>query len=217
MGNGKPIVVYGAGGFAREVEWLIHSINLQSPTWDFRGYVVSDLSQLGPHDSADAVVGDEAWLLEQKDLSVALGIGTPGPRVAIGKRLLEKLPDHLLPALVAPSATFDARSCDFGPGSLVCAECVFTVNIKLEPFALINIDCTIGHEATIGFGSVLNPSVNISGGVHIKEGVLVGTGAQILQYIEVGEGATVGAGAVVSKPVPPGETVVGIPAKPLRR
>ena len=51
----------------------------------------------------------------------------------------------------------------------------------------------------------------------LKEGVLVGTGAQVLQYVTVGEGATVGAGAVVTKDVPPGATVVGIPAKELAR
>jgi acetyltransferase-like isoleucine patch superfamily enzyme len=59
------------------------------------------------------------------------------------------------------------------------------------------------------------PTVNISGGVVIGEGVLLGTGAQVLQYVSVGPGATVGAGAVVTKNVEPGTTVVGIPAKPL--
>jgi serine acetyltransferase len=41
----------------------------------------------------------------------------------------------------------------------------------------------------------------------------MGTGAQVLQYLKVGRGATVGAGAVVTKAVPEGVTVMGIPAK----
>ena len=48
-------------------------------------------------------------------------------------------------------------------------------------------------------------------------GVLVGTGARVLQYLQVGEGATVGAGAVVTKNVPAGQVVVGVPARPLER
>jgi serine acetyltransferase len=44
--------------------------------------------------------------------------------------------------------------------------------------------------------------------------VLVGCGAQILQYLLIGSGATIGAGAVVTRNVPDGATVVGIPARP---
>jgi serine acetyltransferase len=61
---------------------------------------------------------------------------------------------------------------------------------------------------------VVNPGANISGGVVIGTGVLVGTGAQILQYLHIGAGATVGAGAVVTRDVPEGLTVLGVPARP---
>ena len=55
----------------------------------------------------------------------------------------------------------------------------------------------------------------MSGGVVIEEGVLIGTGAQVLQYRRVGRAATVGAGAVVTRDVVGGSTVVGIPARPI--
>jgi serine O-acetyltransferase len=41
----------------------------------------------------------------------------------------------------------------------------------------------------------------------------VGAGAKILGPFEVGEGARIGSNSVVVKPVPPGATVVGIPAR----
>jgi len=49
--------------------------------------------------------------------------------------------------------------------------------------------------------------------VIVQDGVLIGTGAQVLQYLRIGASATVGAGAVVVKDVAAGCTVVGIPAK----
>jgi serine O-acetyltransferase len=47
----------------------------------------------------------------------------------------------------------------------------------------------------------------------IRRGVLIGAGAKILGNIEIGEGSHVGAGSVVLKPVPPGSTVAGVPAR----
>jgi serine O-acetyltransferase len=50
----------------------------------------------------------------------------------------------------------------------------------------------------------------------LGEGATIGTGARILGPVTIGEGARVGANAVVVADVPPGVTVVGVPAKPLR-
>ena len=64
---------------------------------------------------------------------------------------------------------------------------------------------------------MINPGVNISGGVRIEDRVLVGTGSQILENISIGSDAVIGAGAVVCKNVLPGQTVVGAPARPIQR
>ena len=49
----------------------------------------------------------------------------------------------------------------------------------------------------------------------IRSGVVIGSGAQVLGPIEVGQGAKIGANSVVTRDVAPGQTVVGIPAKPV--
>ena len=51
----------------------------------------------------------------------------------------------------------------------------------------------------------------------IGDGAYVGSGALIRQGITIGAGAVVGMGAVVVRDVAPGETVVGNPARVLRR
>jgi sugar O-acyltransferase (sialic acid O-acetyltransferase NeuD family) len=215
----KRIAVIGAGGFAREVAWLIRDINRASQSLEFLGYLVSDLSALVAHDSREHVLGDYSWIEQNREKldALAIGIGTPTARLRVAAELEARFPNLEWPALIHPSAQFDRSSTDVGQGVLLCAGVIGTVNLVFESFTMINLTCTIGHEAHFGKGCVLNPAVNISGGVVLGEGVLVGTGAQILQYIHVGDRAVVGAGAVVTKNVAPGDTVVGIPAKPLKK
>jgi sugar O-acyltransferase (sialic acid O-acetyltransferase NeuD family) len=215
MSDTKRIVVFGAGGFAREVVWLLDDLRAAGQPYAFAGFVVSDTAALGPHDSRDKVVGDVAWLRANAHTvdAVAIGIGTPAARLRVGALLDADFPALEKPALVHPSVRYDAGTCVFEPGSIVCAGNIATVHVTVRRWAMVNLACTLGHESEVGAGTVLNPGINLSGGVTLEEGVLLGTGAKVLQYLRVGRGATVGAGAVVTKDVPPGETWVGVPAK----
>jgi serine O-acetyltransferase len=82
----------------------------------------------------------------------------------------------------------------------------------------------IGETAEIGDGCTIYQGVTLGGtslykGVKrhptLKANVVVGAGAKILGGFEVGEGAKIGSNAVVTKPVEPGVTVVGVPASPV--
>ena len=79
----------------------------------------------------------------------------------------------------------------------------------------------IGETAEIGDGVTLYQAVTL-GGVSWNKGkrhptigdnVVVGAGAKVLGPFTVGAGARIGSNAVVVKEVPPGATVVGIPAR----
>ena len=87
-------------------------------------------------------------------------------------------------------------------------------------FTVIGETADIGDDVTIYQNVTLggtNPSAGVGGKRHptLCDGVVIGSGAQILGPITVGAGAKVGANAVVTRNVDPGATMVGIPAKPV--
>jgi serine O-acetyltransferase len=78
--------------------------------------------------------------------------------------------------------------------------------------AIIGDDVTIYQCVTLG-GT--DPANGIPGKRHptILDGVIIGSGAQVLGPIIVGQRARIGANAVVTREVPEGATMVGIPAR----
>ncbi|WP_430459583.1 serine O-acetyltransferase [Thalassolituus sp. LLYu03] len=87
------------------------------------------------------------------------------------------------------------------------------MGVVIGETAEIGDDCTLYHGVTLG-GTTWN-----KGKRHptLKNGVVVGAGAKVLGPIEVGENARIGSNAVVTKEVPPGATVVGIPGRIVRK
>jgi serine O-acetyltransferase len=97
------------------------------------------------------------------------------------------------------------------PGANIGHRCFIDhgMGVVIGETAEIGDDCTLYHGVTLG-GTSWN-----KGKRHptLGCGVVVGAGAKILGPITIGDGARVGSNAVVVKAVPPGATVIGIPAR----
>jgi serine O-acetyltransferase len=78
--------------------------------------------------------------------------------------------------------------------------------------SVIGDDVTIYQNVTLG-GT--NPANGVAGKRHptIEDGVIIGSGAQVLGPVTVGARARIGANAVVTRDVPEGATMIGIPAR----
>ena len=109
---------------------------------------------------------------------------------------------------------------------------IFT-GIEIHPAAEIGKDLFIDHGlgVVIGETSMIGNNVLIYHGVTlggtslnkgkrhptIEDDVIIGAGAKILGPIKIGKGARVGSNAVVTKNVSPYTTVMGIPARPIKK
>jgi len=106
----------------------------------------------------------------------------------------------------------------------------FLTGIEIHPGATIGrrvfidhgMGVVIGETAEVGDDCTIYQGVTLGGTALVKgakrhptlgRGVIVGANSQVLGGFTVGDGARVGSGAVVVKPVPPGATAVGNPAR----
>lgn len=208
----KKLVILGAGGFAREVAWLVTEINRADAanSWDIVGFLQrstdrpgdtiyglpilrrADVAEYSPHIYAVAAIGDprirERAVTEAKDL---------GCRFA---------------TLIHPSVCMDQPSVKIGAGCMVCAGNTLTVNVTIGRHVILNLDCTVGHDTLIEDYVTVSPGCHLSGYSTLRRGAYLGTGAVTIEHREIGSRAIIGAGAVVTRDIPADVTAVGVPA-----
>lgn len=206
----KKIAIIGAGGFGREVKWLIDSINITQKKWDFIGYYDDDLSQRKSIEQKLLLGSIDQLNNVDESLAVVIAIGNP----KIKKKIVEQINNSNLyfPSLVHTNCLI-GNNVTFGQGAVICANNILTCDIIIEDFVTLNLACTVGHDTTIKSYCSIMPTVNVSGEVLLEECVYVGTGAKIINQINIGSHSTIGAGAVVIKDVPRNSISVGVPAK----
>lgn len=211
----KKLYIIGAGGFGREVAWLVERINCVSKKWELVGFIDDNKSLYGTEQNGYKILGGcDYFESTQEECYVVCCIGAAKVR----RKVINKLQNYSnvkFATLIDPSALI-SDLVDIGEGSVICANSIITVNIAIGKHVIINLDCTVGHDVVLNDYVTVYPSVNVSGNVMVEECVELGTGTQIIQGISIGAGTIVGAGAVVTKDLPSNCTAVGAPAKPIK-
>jgi sugar O-acyltransferase (sialic acid O-acetyltransferase NeuD family) len=213
----QQIAIYGAGGFGREVAWLVQSCNDVEERYEPVCFIDDNQDLHGSIVNGLHVFGLQQAQHTYPKARIVCGIGIPKTRESIVNMAHEM--GFNFEVVIHPRVQ-RSQWVDIGEGAIICAGNILTTNITIGRHVHINLDCTIGHDVRIGDYSTLAPGVHVSGYVHIGSRVYVGTGAAFVngtknEPLIIGDDVTVGAGACVTRPVEPGNTIVGVPARPI--
>ncbi len=210
----NPLILIGAGGFARETIELVRAINREAPAWELVGLLDDDPELHGAELLGVPVLGPCASAERHREASFVACVASPGDplrRLRLVARLGLRL--ERFATLIHPRATV-AESATIGPGSVIHANCVLTADVELGWHVAMMPAVVLTHDDEVEDGVTFGAGARVAGNVKIEAGAYIGSGALLREHLSVGSGAVVGMGAVLTKHVPAGETWYGAPARP---
>jgi len=206
--NEKIVCIYGAGGHSRVIASTIEAQQRQIAMFfdDDQVVVESSNNQYAPGLTLSA---PDPFAPPNHPFLVA--IGNNRTRASIANQLKVEFTTTIHPsAVIAPCATISG-------GCAVLAQATLQTAVFVGDHSIINTSASVDHDCRLGNFVHIAPSATLCGDVHIGEGTHVGAGATVIEGIRIGKWVTVGAGAVVIKDVPDFTTVVGCPARAIKK
>ncbi len=208
----EKIVVIGYGGHAKSV---IDSIKA-TQIYEVAGYTDVEYKQADniPYLGTDGCL---KLIYEQGIQNAAFGLGFMGKSFTRNK-LYEWVKEigFDLPLIIDPSAVVSSTA-QIGEGTFIGKRAIVNSEASIGKMCIINTGSIIEHENRIGDYTHIAVGTVLCGNVKIGSQCLVGANSTIIQGISIGNNTIVGAGSVVLTDVGNNETIVGVPAKAIRR
>jgi len=206
------VAIFGTSGFAREVAEICEDAGYQEVV------LLSKENENSLLSSYTIMEEKNVYELKGNNFDFLIGVGD----TEIRKTIAERYSDISFINIIHPSATVGKKTLKAlkeSEGNIFSSGSRVTSDVEIGNFGIYNLNITIGHDCIIEDFVTITNGANVSGNVHLKEGVYVGTNSTILQgksleeKLSIGKYSVVGAGSVVTKNVPERVIVKGVPAK----
>ena len=208
-----PLVLIGGGGHARVVAEAARSRGV----FDVVGYVDPQRCEDTERLLGLTYLGGDEWIKSHNEVSLILAVGALG-RTARRREMVGRLgvPDSRWATIVHADACVSPTA-SIAAGAVVFAGVVVQSGVRLGLHTIVNTGALVDHDVSLGDYAQLAPGAVVGGGTSIGTCAFIGLGARVRDHIRIGDEAIVGMGSVVLNDVASRETVVGVPAVPLRR
>lgn len=196
--------IIGNGGFGREI--------YQSMTKEEQNKTVFFVDDEYYQQSMDNTLPLSKF--NETIYEVIIAIGDSKVREDIVKKL-SKTTKYF--TFIHPSSQILSEDVEIGEGSVICAGCILTTNIKIGKHSHLNLLTTIGHDNKIGEYFTTAPGAKISGNCHIGNHVYFGTNSSVRQKINICDNVVIGLNAGVVKDIKESGVYVGVPVKKIKK
>lgn len=200
-----PLVILGAGGFARELLG-----------WMRLNYLVNnEIKSFVQDGGGEKIAGIDVVDFDviRETVRFIVAVGDPGLKECLVKKALAK---GWLPESYIDDTSVIGLDVKVGKGCIISPFCTVSSNVSLGDYVTLNCRAGVGHDSEIGEYTTLLGSNQVNGCVTVADRVLLGAGSIIHPGRKIGSSSVVGIGSVVLTNVKEKTTVFGNPAKKLK-